>query len=226
LKILCVGDLHCKIWIIDEVEQLVDKYDAVVFCGDYADDWGADGLESIDTWHKLYMLAEKHPGKVKPVLGNHDFIYVNKTPSLQSGYNSVTQLAINSPANRYLKEWLLSLPITLEVDGITFSHAGIAEGWDGTTEMSDLWQDHSPLWVRPSWGSYLQAPQVFGHTPQKTCTELYPKIWAIDTFSTDSDGKPLGDNTVLEIITNKNGKKSYKKIKLHENSNNTAGKSD
>lgn len=219
MKLLAVGDVHTKGWIINEVEKLVPKYDTVIFCGDYADDWGKEAPDTLDTWHKLYMLMEKYPGKVKAVLGNHDFIYVNRTPSLQSGYNSVTQLAVNAPANKYLKDWLLSLPITLEVDGVTFSHAGVAKGWNGTTEMNDLWQDHSPIWVRPGWGEYVNMPQVFGHTPSATCTELHPSIWCIDTFSTFSDGSPIGDQTVLEINYGK-----YKKIKLHEHSNNTSGK--
>lgn len=219
MKILAVGDIHTKRWIIDEVEKLADKYDTIVFVGDYADDFGKDGLESIDTWHKLYMFQQAH-GNVKMVLGNHDYIYVNKTPTLQSGYNTITQLAINSPANYYLRDWLRSLPVVLEEDGITFSHAGIAKGWNEKLEVNDLWQDNSPLWVRPSFGEYLQVPQVFGHTPSETCWEVAPNIWCIDTFSTYTDGTSYGDQTVLQI---NNGK--YKKIKLHEHTNNTTGKS-
>lgn len=212
-KILCIGDIHTKHWIIDAVEKVLDKYETVVFVGDYADDFGKDGLESIDTWHKLYMLQQGHPDKVKCVLGNHDFIYVNHTPTLQSGYNAVTQLSINSPAYGYLRDWLRSLPITLEVQGITFSHAGVAKGWEGTHEMIDLWQDNSPLWVRPSWGEYDQIPQVFGHTPSETCWEVHPNIWCIDTFSTYSDGTPFGDQSVLEITKLKT-KYKYKKVQL------------
>lgn len=211
MKILAVGDIHTKLWIIHEVEKLVDKYDAVVFCGDYADDWGKDATDTMDTWRTLYYLQQDYPDKIKLVLGNHDFIYINRTPSLQSGYDNITQLAINSPVNGYLKNWLLSLPITLELDGITFSHAGIAKGWDGTNEMSDLWQDHSPIWVRPNIAEYLQIPQVFGHTPSPTCYEVHKDIWCIDTFSTYADGTPIGDQTVLQI-----NKGKYKKIKLHE----------
>jgi hypothetical protein len=210
-KVLSIGDIHTKMWIVEAVKKLVDKYDTIIFVGDYADDWGKDGLESLETWHALYMFQQEYPGKVKLVLGNHDFIYVNKTPTLQSGYNPITQLAINSPANKYLRDWLLSLPITLEEDGVTFSHAGIAKGWEGTNEMSDLWQDHSPIWVRPNFGEYLQIPQVFGHTPSETCWEVADKIWCIDTFSTYSDGTPIGDQTVLEIS---NGK--FKKIRLEK----------
>jgi hypothetical protein len=212
-KILAVGDIHTKSWIIDAVEKLLPKYEKVIFVGDYADDFGADGLDSIDTWHKLYTLQQANPDKVECVLGNHDFIYVNRTPTLQSGYDAVTQLSINSPAYSYLKDWLRSLPITLEVKGITFSHAGVAKGWEGTTEMEDLWQDNSPLWVRPSFGQYDQIPQVFGHTPSETCWEVHPNIWCIDTFSTYADGRPYGDNTVLEITQLKT-KYKYKKVQL------------
>lgn len=223
MKILAVGDIHTKLWIIDEVEKLVDKYDAVVFCGDYADDWGKDATDSIETWRRLNLLQQLRPDTVKLVLGNHDFIYVNHTPSLQSGYDPITQLAINSPANKYLRDWLLTLPITLELDGVTFSHAGIAEGWNGTNEVSDLWQDYSPIWVRPGMARYADIPQVFGHTPGASCREVHKNIWCIDSFSTFSDGKPIGDQTFLQII---DGTK-FKKIKTkNEHSNNSAGKSD
>lgn len=216
-KILACGDIHTKLWIIDEIEKLIDKYDAIVFCGDYADDWGKEAPESIATWKKLWQLQEKYgPEKVKLVAGNHDYIYVNRTPTLQSGYNSITQLAINSPANKYLKDWILSLPIILEVDGVTYSHAGIAKGWDGEQDVNSLWNDVSPLWARPGMAQYLDIPQVFGHTPGATCREIHKDIWCIDSFSTFQDGTPIGDQTFLEIRTNKNGKRTYKKIKTTE----------
>lgn len=224
MKTLAVGDIHTKLWVIDEAEKLIDKYDTIVFCGDYADDWGKEAPDSMATWKKLWDLQYRHgPEKIQLVLGNHDYIYVNRTPTLQTGYNNITQLAINSPANKYLKNWLLGLPITLEVDGVTFSHAGVAKGWDGTTDVSDLWQDNSPLWVRPAWGEYLQKPQVFGHNPSETCYEVHPNIWCIDTFSTYSNGKPIGDQTFLSIT---NGKK-FKKIQTkREDSNDTPSKQD
>jgi hypothetical protein len=197
------------------VEKLIDEYDAIIFCGDYADDWGKESEDSIKTWKRLYDFCNKYPDKVFAVCGNHDIIYIRKTPSLQSGYNQLTQFIVDVPANKYLKNWLLTLPITLEKDGITFSHAGISKGWNGKTDIDSLWQDNSPIWVRPGQAEYLQVPQVFGHSPQPTCTELHKDIWAVDTFCTFSDGTPIGDHTVLEI-NSKNGKRKYKKIKLNE----------
>jgi hypothetical protein len=226
MKILAVGDIHTKAWIVDKIEKLVDDHDAVVFCGDYADDWGKEATDTLATWKRLWELQNKYPEKVKLVLGNHDFIYINHTPTLQSGYNSVTQLAINAPANKYLKDWLLSLPVTLEVDGVMFSHAGVAKGWNGKFGVEDLWHDNSPIWVRPSWGQYLEVPQVFGHTPSETCWEVHPNIWCIDTFSTFQDGSPIGDQTVLQIVDGKTFTKIDTNNDQSENSNNTPRKSD
>lgn len=210
MRVLACGDIHCKTWIIDAVKKKVDRYDGIVFVGDYADDWNSDALDSMATWDKLYSLQQEYPNKIHLVCGNHDYIYAHKTPTLQSGYNRITQIAVDSPANKYIKDWLLSLPVKLELDGVTFSHAGLSRGWDGGTDVLDLWNDNSPLWVRPGWGEYLETPQVFGHTPQTTCTELYPNIWCIDTHSTYSDGNSIGDNTCLQII---DGKK-FKKVRL------------
>jgi len=222
LKVLAVGDIHTKTWIIDEVEKLIENYDAIVFVGDYADDFNKEAPETLATWKKLWSLQYKHgTDKIQLVLGNHDYIYVHRTPTLQTGYNGITQLAINSPANKYLKDWLLSLPITIDLDGVTYSHAGLAKGWNGKLDVENLWHDYSPLWVRPNVGQYAQIPQVFGHTPSETCWEVHKNIWCIDTFSTYADGTPIGDHTILEV---ENGK-TFRKINI-ENNNDTTRKPD
>jgi hypothetical protein len=208
MKVLAIGDIHTKIWIIKAIERLIDNYDAVVFVGDYADDWNADAIDSINTWRYLMDLQNRYPGKVRLVTGNHDYIYVNDTPSKQSGYNIGTQVLIDVPESKDLKEWLSELPITLEIDGITYSHAGVAASYMvGDT----LWDDDSPLWVRPGSVAYKDIPQVFGHTPSKTCWEVQPNVWCIDTFSTypinkldgPSDQACIGDYSILEVTDGK-----------------------
>lgn len=210
MKVLAVGDIHTKKWIVQEVAKLIGKYDAIVFCGDYADDFGAGAHESINTWYELYNLQQANPDKVKLVAGNHDYIYVNTTPTLQTGYNQTTQLLIDAPENKSLRDWLHLLPITLTVDGVTFSHAGLCQDYE---EGEPLWQDFSPIWVRPGYSTYKNIPQVFGHTPSETCWEVQPNVWCIDTFSTRPDKTPIGDQTVLEIIDGK----QFKKVKLNDN---------
>lgn len=194
MKILAIGDIHTKTWIIDLVESVIDEYDAVVFCGDYADNWGASPLDTIHTWQRLKKLAEDYTDKFNAVLGNHDYAYLHKVSC--SGHNYTAEMLLNTPENAHLKDWLYTLPITLEIEGVTYAHAGLDERWDG----KEMWDDISPMWTRPSWAQYKNVPQVVGHTPMETVTEVQPNIWVIDTFSQYTDGKPIGDESMLEVI--------------------------
>lgn len=230
MKVLAVGDVHTKMWIIDLVESVIHNYDAVIFCGDYADDFDTPAVRSIETWKRLRHLMAEFP-KVSAVYGNHDYIYVNKTPTKQSGYNGVTQTLINAPENRELKEWLMSLPPIMKLDGVFYSHAGIDQNWieagkqsawHGKMNVEQMWRDDSPIWTRPDWAKYQKVPQVVGHTPQKTVTEVQPNIWLIDTFSTYPNGMPYGDGTMLEVIDGKN----FQKIKINANNHDTPGVAD
>lgn len=207
MKVLAVGDIHTKAEIIFAVEKLIDKYDAIVFVGDYADDWNAPPMRTLNTWRYLKDFQDNYPDKVHVMMGNHDYIYVNQTPTIAGGYNKMTQFTLNLPDNKDLKNWLSNLPITLKLDGVTYSHAGLTIFYE---EGHNLWDDYSPIWVRPGDEDYQAIPQVFGHTPSPTCWEVEPNIWCIDTFSTYPDGTLIGDQTVLEIT---NGKK-FNKIGL------------
>lgn len=212
MKVLAVGDIHTKMWIIDEVEKMIDNYDAVVFVGDYADDWHSGPLQSIETWEKLYDLQVKYYDKVHLVVGNHDYIYLHRTPTTASGYNNLTQLILNASENEKLKKWLLAMPVIREIDGVVYSHAGITDLFKNEYTVEFLWTDVSPLWARPFGTKYVECPQVFGHTPSKTCWEVQPNIWCIDTFSTYQDDTPIGDYTVLEITDGT----TFNKIKMEK----------
>lgn len=227
-KVLAVGDIHTKLWIIDAVSKLIPNYDKVVFVGDYADDWDSGPLQTLETWKALKNLEEKYRNKVKILAGNHDYIYAYKTPTLQGGYNNLTQTLLNVPEGQYLKEWLKGLAITVSIDDVFYSHAGMTKQWLGSRDVEDLWDDTSPLWARPGDADYKRnflgngyLKQVFGHTPSPTCYEVHPEVWCIDTFSTYPDGTPVGDGTVLEIIDGK----IFNKIKLEtkDGNDNTTG---
>jgi len=208
MKILAIGDVHTKSWMIEKVEPLVEKYDAVIFCGDYADNWNTPATHSMSTWRLLKMLMDKNPEKVFAVIGNHDYAYLH--PSIagrSSGWDPVTYQLINAPENKKIKEWLLTLPAVFELDGVTFSHAGVTEEWDGDFSVDSLWNDTSPIWARPpEFGgriTYKDIPQVIGHNTYHTCVQLTPSVWCIDTFSEKPDNTPAGDQTVIEIVDGK-----------------------
>lgn len=211
-RVLAVGDIHTKGWIVDRVSKIIDNYDKVVFCGDYADDFNASPQDTLNTWELLKSLQSKYQNKVSLVLGNHDYIYVHVTPSLQTGYSHVTQTLINAPENKALRKWLMGMPVVIEIDGVIYSHAGITDEWSGAQDVNGLWNDVSPIWARPSSNvMYKNTAQVFGHTPMETCQEIQPNAWCIDTFSTMPDGSLFGDGSVLEIIDGKKFSKVYLK---------------
>lgn len=225
MKVLAVGDIHTKTWIIEAIESIADNYDAIVFCGDYADNWNAHPGASISTWRLLKMFMEEYPDKVKAVIGNHDYAYIHpEIAGRSSGWSPVTYERINAPENKKIKKWLLSLPIVLEVDGVTFSHAGVTEQWNGQFDVKSIWNDVSPIWARPmkygGFVDYKQIPQVIGHNPGETIWNPAMNVWCIDTFSEHQDNTPIGDYTVLEIIDGKEF--NIKKLKDEYNNNTTS----
>lgn len=208
MKILAVGDLHTKSWIVYEVAELIDLYDKIVFCGDYVDNWNTNPIQSIGSWKTLHTFMQSYPDKVHAVIGNHDYSYIHpEIAGRSSGWNPVTFTLLNAPENKYLKDWLLTLPVTIELDGVTYSHAGVTNEWDGKEEVYSLWNDNSPIWARPrQMGgriSYKKIPQVVGHNPVDTVREIDHNIWCVDTFSQHQDLSPIGDQTLLEIIDGK-----------------------
>ena len=216
MRILCIGDLHTKTWIIDAVEKIMDDYDAIVFVGDYADNWNTGPTYSMAVWRYLKLFMQENE-KVHAVIGNHDYSYLHKQIAGQSsGWDPTTFALINAPENRKVKDWLLELPPFLELDGVTFSHAGLTEEWDGDTSVTGLWNDASPLWARPAKHggriTYKNIPQVIGHNPSEKIWNPQEGVWCIDTFSETPQNQPIGDHTVLEIIDGK----EFLPVKLSE----------
>lgn len=228
MKILAVGDLHTKTWIIDEVERVIDSYDAVIFVGDYADNWNTGPGHTMAVWRCLKIFADAYPDKVGVVLGNHDYSYLYPAIAGQSsGFNNITYTLINSPENKKIKSWLLSLPIVIELDGVTFSHAGVTENWNGLQDIQSLWNDASPIWARPrEFGGqsvYKNIKQVFGHNASKEIWQPAENAWCIDTFSEDQNNNFIGDQTVLEIIDGEQFNiLKLKEIKNEHNNNTTS----
>jgi hypothetical protein len=224
MKILAIGDLHTKTWIIDRVEEIVDNYDAIVFVGDYADNFNVGPAHSMSTWRLLKVFVDTYPDKVYATIGNHDYSYIHKEiAGRSSGWNPITFQLINSPENKKIKTWLESLPVLLELDGVTFSHAGVTEQWNGEFDVQSLWNDTSPIWARPLQFNgnvtYKGIPQVFGHNASKTIWNPAENVWCIDTFSEHQDNTPIGDYTVLEIIDGKEF--NIKKLTEIQNDNNS-----
>jgi hypothetical protein len=207
-KTLAVGDIHTKSWIIYEIAELIDLYDKIVFVGDYSDNFNTSAVKSISTWKALHTFMKSYPDKVHAVIGNHDYAYIHsEIAGHSSGWDPTTYTLLNTPENKFLKDWLLSLPATLKIDGVTYSHAGITNEWNGKEDVYSLWTDVSPIWARPQQLggqiTYKNIPQVIGHNPSEVIWNPAPNVWCIDVFSEHQDNSPIGDQTVLEIIDGK-----------------------
>lgn len=205
-KVLAVGDIHQKEWIVDKIEKIASNYDFVVLTGDYVDNWGSSSLDRVTMFQRMMSFVANTPNVVA-LSGNHDLCYHDKRyMGMYSGWDYTAQLIITND-HPEITEWLRQLPQLHVIDEVTYSHAGCVDGW--TEETSPMDED-GHMWVRPHDGYVYKPYQVFGHTPHHTCTEVQQNVWCIDTFSQYPDGSHFGDCTVLEIT---DGQK-FDKIKL------------
>lgn len=230
MKVLAIGDVHAKTWMLYEIAELVDLYDKVVFCGDYADNFNAPPTHTLATWRLVRQLMQAHPDKVHALIGNHDYSYIHpEIAGRSSGWNPVIFTLINTPEKKELKKWLLNLPISVEIEGVTYSHAGITNEWDGQQTVNSMWGQVSPIWARPrEYGgnvTYKEGLQVFGHSPSKKIWNPTPNTWCIDTFSQDQNNNFIGDKSLLEVVDGKDFNIIPKEI-LNEDNSNTSGVED
>ncbi len=82
------------------------------------------------------------------------------------------------------------------------NHQGMGELHEIGKE--EMWNDVSPIWVRPQNGRIEMYSngflQVVGHTPVKK-TDFFRNILTVDNFSTYCDGTPIGDQRFIWVDT-------------------------
>lgn len=137
MKILCVGDIHAKPWVVHAVEALKDDYDRIIFLGDYVDGWNAHPLLSRDALEAVTAFYNQNKFKVILLRGNHDFSEYygyRKREFLCSGfdygiYNECQSLYEDNWGNMLTVDIEHNDPDSPEGD-YWVSHAGITSGWD------------------------------------------------------------------------------------------------
>lgn len=144
MKILCVGDIHAKPWIVHAVEMLKDDYDRIIFLGDYVDDWGVPPELSYDALKSVCDFYHQNKFKVVLIRGNHDFSEYygyRKKEFMCSGFNFGVH---NECQSLYEKNWDNMLTVNIihndpdsSEGNYWISHAGITSGWD--KEWGEYW---------------------------------------------------------------------------------------
>ena len=223
-KVFVIPDVHLKPWIFDKAEELIArmKYDAIVCLGDLMDDWNQEmnlGLYT-ETINAVDDFVRRHPNFFL-CYGNHDLSYVWRAH--ETGYSDYARqtvldglfkLAKNLPAE--------NIAFVHRIDNVLFSHAGLSEVFvshflsDFNGDIDDflmeingfgkeeMWNDVSPIWVRPQNGRIEMYSngflQVVGHTPVRK-TDFFRNILTVDNFSTYCDGTPIGDQRFIWVDT-------------------------
>lgn len=223
MKICVIPDVHLKPWIFDKADSI--KCDKYVFLGDLVDDFNAEIQLYEETFKATEEFFKKHPDTVF-CWGNHDWAYWASKSC--TGHRWDLHYLVLDWLEKFIKEFKQPEVIHQE-DGILFSHAGLSmeffrscqtpdsEFWDMPEKLdlcievanemamrkdTGLWDDLSPLWVRPQYGHISMHPhaQVVGHTPIKKAG-YDANILSTDTFSTYSDNTAFGAQTLILLDT-------------------------
>lgn len=153
IKTLVCGDLHCKhdVFLKTIFKFKTEKYDKLIFLGDYVDDWDKPPEASINTVQNLIRLKQENPNSVILLLGNHDLSEWQGTDTFKcSGFNPLTHIQIRDIFADY--EDLFQIAYS---DGKhLYTHAGITTDW--INEISFIDELYQPKSYNPDeWADYL-----------------------------------------------------------------------
>lgn len=192
MRTLVLGDIHGHSAWKSIVNN--EKYDNVVFLGDYLDAFNVTPEDIADNLLDIIKFKEKMGDKCHLCYGNHDHSYWNSERC--SGYNWHGRHLYMPLLEDMFRENMLDL-IYIQ-DDIIFSHAGVSDYWlknvtmlddvrevnfDSVTLDSLNWNmltgydgygntiSQSPIWIRPQ--SLLKSKvdgyrQIVGHTNMGT----------------------------------------------------------
>lgn len=206
-RVLVIPDVHLKPWIFDLATALLKegKADFAMFIGDLVDDWNqASNIKLYtETIDRAIKFKEDFPNSLW-CYGNHEVAYMIN--DWCSGNSKIYRMDIKAMLNKY--ERIVEPKLVHIIDNVVFSHAGVDAVHKDLESINDFYNlysafdyNNSPLWSRPDpWVKYYDICQVVGHSPVKEITHQ-GNLWLVDTFSTEQDRTPYGNQTFLVIDT-------------------------
>jgi len=131
-NIITIGDTHgfdtwkhaLNYWRPAEEETYVNKFDYIIFLGDYVDEFIMSDNQIYDNLLEIIELKKKYPDKVILLWGNHDihyFIEGNKC----SGHRASMEFRLKEIFTQNEKLFQLAF----QYKNYIWSHAGIHKGW-------------------------------------------------------------------------------------------------
>lgn len=216
MRLLIIPDIHGRDFWIEPCSH-IDKFDKVVFLGDYHDPYSYQVSKDTSRHRlrdKLVPWIIEHKDKVICLIGNHDIEYLI---GVHEGcrYDFMHAHEIQS----YLKQ--MPLQLTYKCEGYLFSHSGILPGWMDLNEFNIDTLNNVPL-KHPAlmqvsemrggnarfgfssciWGDlyeynasehYTNYYQIFGHTQLHTeyISTDYACLDCREAFVLDTETKEL-----------------------------------
>jgi len=123
LKILSCGDLHgITYWkLID-----INKYDYIVFVGDYCDSFIYKDSDILENLFDLIELKKKYHNKIILLLGNHDIQYMFPSEGFEcSGYRPSMAATLKQVFFDNKKLFQMAF----QINNYIWTHAGISNVW-------------------------------------------------------------------------------------------------
>ena len=227
MQVLVIPDIHLKPWIFDRAEEILKdrKADRAVCLMDIPDDWNREfQIECYrETFDRAISFAKDYPDTLW-CYGNHEISYL--WGRLETGYSAYAENTVLSKLEEL--QAVLRDPSQLtfvhRIDHVLFSHGGLTERFvsmlDDDLSEADidevikavndapqerLWNDESPLWLRPQYRSMKlfrqdTYKQAVGHTPVEQIIDENGLI-STDVFSTYRDGRQIGESAMIVIDT-------------------------
>ena len=192
MKIAVITDIHGSTYWRAAM-KMIDKFDKIIFLGDYFDSWENKWPEQINNVYNIITFKKNFPDEVDLCWANHDISYYLDEKC--SGYQFEHKTDIKDFFNKN-KELFNVVYI---YDKWIFSHAGVSAKWMSCAgiktpeEINQLFRERpnffrwvgpdgygnnpneGPLWIRPEsliMNSIKGYNQAVGHTEQ----ENMPKI--------------------------------------------------
>ncbi len=131
-QILIIPDVHGRTFWKKPVKD-IDKYEKVIFLGDYLDPYPSEGIseeEAIEVLKEIIELKKSNPDKVVLLLGNHDVHYLwYKEANFCTRFSFKNLKPIMNLFFENQKLFKLTHDEAIGPKVFLFSHAGITNAW-------------------------------------------------------------------------------------------------
>lgn len=201
MKIIAIGDLHGRPY--NKYLTNIEKYDKIIFLGDYVDSFYLSDIEIIDNLKKLIQFKKDNLNKVELLIGNHDFQYMGYLT--QGDHCSGFRYSYSAELYKIFNDNKELFKVAYQYNNTLFTHAGLTANY----------------FKRLSW-SNLKNIIDFKISENNTYADILNKILIVNPYSLWSIGYARGGYgfgsclwaDITEFLSNTNNKYN-KKLASH-----------